>query len=154
MYIINVSLCIFSSKTTTVALFSVIFLFSGNSMSAEYAIFQLNSSSSLVFNNVEHILYIQQRKIWAAQFLKTQALENTDYAILLIWENIIRGRNTKNSICYIQKKSKTLVLDQVNSFHSCRYDNILFYRFCSFFKYLPSVLKMMFTVFKSILKNR
>ena len=154
MYIINVSLTIFSSKTTTVALFSVIFLFSGNSMSAEYAIFQLNSSSSLVFNNVEHILYIQQRKIWAAQFLKTQALENTDYAILLIWENIIRGRNTKNSICYIQKKSKTLVLDQVNSFHSCRYDNILFYRFCSFFKYLPSVLKMMFTVFQSILKNR
>ena len=70
-YLQSVSLDIIHLKARTVALFLVIFLFLGNSMSAEYAIFQLNSSSSLVFNNVEHILYIQQRKIWAAQFLKT-----------------------------------------------------------------------------------
>ena len=107
---IVISLDIIHLKARTVALFLVIFLFLGNSMSAEYAIFQLNSSSSLVFNNVEHILYIHQENMGSTIF-KTEALENTDYAILLIWENIIRGRNTKNSIFYIQKKSKTLVLD-------------------------------------------
>ena len=67
-------------QATTVALFSAIFLCLGNSMSGECATFQLNSSSPLVFNNIEHSIHTY--KNMGSTILKTGSLKNMNYAIL------------------------------------------------------------------------